>query len=210
MYIVGSGQSDANNSHQPRGGGGGPIAASEGNATGHPAENFPQNAEREIDFAQKTGLGRPTLREMRQRHLVEGEDWWSEGRPKVVWLAESGRRKILELIAAPEAPAAALESPRNEDLPPAGHRYPDAEIPRLPQNGLILRRGRPGWWTADEAKVLQCRFANRRFILVDFEGRQVYCKVKDNSKFARGMVIPVRRDGNVVVSARQPREPGKW
>jgi hypothetical protein len=163
-----------------------------------------------MDFADKTGLGRPALREMRQQHLVEGTDWWMTEKPKTVWLAESGRRKIFELIAAPEALAAAQESPRSEDLAPAGHRYPDAEIPRLPQNGLIVEHGRPGWWTADEARVLQNKFANRRAILVEFEGRQVICRVKDSTNFQPGMVIPVRRYEGIVLAARQPRWPGKW
>jgi uncharacterized Zn-finger protein len=53
-------------------------------------------------------------------------------------------------------------------------------------------------------------FANRRAILVEFEGRQVICRVKDATNFHPRMVIPVRKYGNIVLAARQPRFPGKW
>lgn len=75
---------------------------------------------------------------------------------------------------------------------------------------MILEHGRPAWWTADEAKVVANKFVNRKAIYVEFEGRNMICRVKDSLNFAAHMVIPVRRYDNILMAARQPRFPGKW
>lgn len=209
MSIVGIGQSDGTESQQAGGEGGGPAQAGGGGATGTRPEKF--SAKRESSFAETLGLGRPAVTKLRRERLQEGEHWYKEGKPAAVWLTEAGQKRLLELIEAPQnAVPEAVPSPSIEDPAPAGHRYPDDEIPRGPQNGLILEHGRPGWWTADEARVVANKFANRMAILVDFEGRQVICRVKDSANFQPGMIIPVRRYENIVLAARQPRFPGKW
>lgn len=205
MESVRLGQSDATESQQLGGEGGGLDRGAGGISTGTPIEKF--SPKREIDFTLTLGLGRPALTKLRREKLQEGEHWYKEGRPAAVWLTDAGQRRLLGLI---QAPPEAAESPRNEDVAPAGHRYPDDQIPRLPQNGLILEHGRPGWWTPDEAKVVANKFANQKAILVEFEGRQVICRVKSAVPFQPGMIIPVRRYENIVLAARQPRFPGKW
>ena len=117
---------------------------------------------------------------------------------------KKGNAKVLELLGV-KTEAKVEVAPA-----PAGHRIADERIPRGPQNGLILEHGRPGWWTADEALVVSNGFANRKAILVEFEGRQLICRVKDARNFVPRMLIPVRRYGEVVLAARQPRFPGKW
>jgi hypothetical protein len=73
-----------------------------------------------------------------------------------------------------------------------------------------LEHGRPGWWTKDEAKVLANKFANRKAISVEFEGKQTICRVKDSLNFQPNMIIPVRKYDGILTAARQPRFPGKW
>jgi len=161
---------------------------------------------RELELAPKFGLSRADLA-VKRRQLVEGEHWVKEGRPKAIWWTQKGLDALGLAIGLPE-------SPKEPDAPaPAavvGHRIPDDQIPRGAQNGLILTHGRPGWWTADEAVVVNNVFANRKAILVEFEGRQMICRVRDSRNFHPRMLIPVRRYGNIVLAARQPRWPGKW
>lgn len=159
---------------------------------------------RELELAPRFGLSRADLA-VKRRQLVEGEHWLKEGRPKAIWWTQKGLDALGLAVGLPETPKAA-------DAPAAavGHRIPDDQIPRGPQNGLILEHGRPGWWTADEALVVSNVFANRKAILVEFEGKQVICRVKDATNFHPRMVIPVRKYGNIVLAARQPRFPGKW
>lgn len=157
-----------------------------------------------MDLAPKLGLARPALADLRKTKLRQGLHWEKLGRPAVVWYSEAGVARVLELLGVK------TEAKVEVAAPAAGHRIPDELIPRGPQNGLILEHGRPGWWTADEALVVSNGFANRRAILVEFEGRQVICRVKDARNFHPRMLIPVRRYGEVVLAARQPRFPGKW
>ena len=159
---------------------------------------------RELELAPKFGLSRADLA-VKRRQLVEGEHWLKEGRPKAIWWTQKGLDALGLVVGLPETPKAA-DSPAVA----VGHRIPDDQIPRGPQNGLILEHGRPGWWTADEALVVSNVFANRKAILVEFEGKQVICRVKDATNFHPRMVIPVRRYGGIVLAARQPRFPGKW
>ena len=136
---------------------------------------------REIELAIRVGMSRVEMGKLRRR-LTQGEDWDYDGRPKSVWYTHAGE----------------------------GHRYPDHKIPKLPQNGLILEHGRPGWWTNDEAKVLANKFANRKAISVEFEGKMTICRVKDSLNFQPNMIIPVRKYDGILTAARQPRFPGKW
>lgn len=158
---------------------------------------------RELELAPKFGLSRADLA-VRRRELVEGEHWLKEGRPKAIWWTQKGLDALGLSLGLPEVTKVVPA------VPIVGHRIPDDKIPKLPQNGLILEHGRPGWWTADEALVVSNVFANRKAILVEFKGRQVICRVKDAGNFHPRMVIPVREYGNIVLAARQPRFPGKW
>ena len=160
---------------------------------------------REIELSLQMGLTRVDLA-LRRKQLVEGEHWLREGRPKAIWWTQAG----LDVLGVQAGLANPLKAESLVVAPVVGHRIPDDEIPKLPQNGLILTHGRPGWWTPDEAVVKSNVFANRRAILVVFEGREIICRVKDATNFQPGMVIPVRRYETVVVAARQPRWPGKW
>jgi hypothetical protein len=194
---------------QPKGGEGG-VASTPAppDADGSPHHNFFPKI-REFDLARQLGVARSVLLGWRKNDLRQGTDWDYQGKPKTVWFSESGEKAALRLLGV-------AEQDRQEDRPnepqpaPAGHRYADDQIPRGPQNGLILEHGRPGWWTSDEAMVVANGFANRKAILVEFKGRQVICRVKDARNFTPRMVIPVREYGNIVLAARQPRFPGKW
>ena len=189
---------------QPTGGeGGGPAAAAAGTPTGTPTKNFSPKC-REMDLAPQLGLARPALADLRKTKLRQGLHWEKLGRPAVVWYSEAGNARVLELLGV-KTEAKVEVAPA-----PAGHRIANEQIPRGPQNGLILKHGRPGWWTADEALVVSNGFANRKAILVEFAGRQLICRVKDARNFVPRMLIPVRRYGEVVLAARQPRFPGKW
>ena len=164
---------------------------------------------REIELANQVGLSRVEVKKLRARLTVDLH-WGYEGRPRAVWYTAAGVSAFEALLG--EQPEAAAPVPVQIRAPEAGsgHRYADADIPRLPQNGLILEHGRPAWWTEDEAKVVANKFVNRKAIYVEFEGKKMICRVKDSLNFATHMVIPVRRYDNILMAARQPRFPGKW
>jgi len=192
---------------QPEGGAGG-VASSRPapDADGYtPQQFFPKI--REFDLSRQLGVARSVMVGWRKNELRQGVDWEYQGKPKTVWYSEAGQLQVLKLVGVPKV----VEAMKAESQPAlTGHRYPDDRIPRGSQNGLILEHGRPGWWTADEAMVLSNGFVNRKAILVEFEGKKVICRVKDAAAFAPAMIIPVRRYGNIVLAARQPRFPGKW
>lgn len=164
---------------------------------------------REIELAIKVGMSRIEMGKLRGR-LTKGDHWDYDGRPKSVWYTHAGVQAMERILG--EQPAeikpVVVEIEVFEEV--EGHRYPDDKIPKLPQNGLILEHGRPGWWTKDEAKVLANKFANRKAISVEFEGRQTICRVKDSLNFQPNMIIPVRKYDGILTAARQPRFPGKW
>lgn len=168
-----------------------------------PDKFFCKTAIREADLAAQFGVARPVLSRLRLDKLREGVDWFFSAPPRRVMVTEAGVEALRGLLGLPKGEALA-------EQPAGGHRIPDDQIPKGPQNGLLLEHGRPGWWTADEAVVLANGFANRRAILVEFAGRQVICRVRDARNFHPRMVIPVRPYGNIVVAARHPRFPGKW
>ena len=178
-------------------------------ADGSPHQTFLPKI-REFDLARELGVARAVLFAWRKTELTKGLHWDYQGRPTTVWHSEAGRRRVLELAGVAARSESRPESGAESQPESKGHRYSDDRIPRGPQNGLILEHGRPGWWTADEAMVLSNNFVNRKAILVEFEGKKVICRVKDAAAFAPAMIIPVRRYGNIVLAARQPRFPGKW
>jgi hypothetical protein len=158
---------------------------------------------REAELASKVGLPRIKLAELRRKSLKEGQHWMYTPVPRTVVYLQAGIDRVVELIGAPALPA--------PQPPPASDGWLSYEaIPKLAANGLILTKGRPGWWTTEEAVVRSTAFANRKAILVHWRGRDVICRVKSASAFVVGQVIPVRPYQNIVLAARQPRWPGKW
>ena len=155
---------------------------------------------REIELCVKIGLPRPVVTKMRQTNLVEGVDWFYSARPKAVCYTEDGMAKMEKLISV-EIPA---------EAPVVQKWLANGMIPKISANGLILTKGRPGWWTDEEAVVIGNAFANRKAIRVRWNDREVICRVKNAVGFAIGMVIPVRAYEHILVSARQPRAPGRW
>lgn len=216
MPIVRFGQSEADAADLQGGGGDAGLASGGGSATGPAPSKFsPKCGEREL--AALIGLPQRKVAQIRRLKLEVGVDFEKLGRPAKVWYSDAGVERVRGLVGVVSAvpvvsglPPVPEVSPVLVDPPVLGHRIPDDQIARLPQNGLILEHGRPGWWTEDEAVVVANSFANRKAILVEFEGRQVICRVKDATNFVPRMVIPVRRYENIVLAARQPRWPGKW
>lgn len=173
----------------------------------------------EPDLAKHLGIGRPLLAQMRRLKLEEGIHFTRGEKPlRRIEYTGMGVTRMRELLGVPDAEAAKLDGAVHGAQPepaPQGEQVanlwiPDAMIPNIKANGLILAKGRPGWWTQREAIVKQTAFANRRAILVTYGDRDVICRVKDADKFAVGQVVPVREYGAVLLAARQPRWRGKW
>lgn len=197
---------------QEGGGGGGSDRQENETATGpHPENFFPKRTSdtREIDLVPQLGVTRAELVRIRREHLTEVEDWYyTAKRPKVVMLTEKGLGRVMLILGAQLQAVARPAPPAPLELRNAW--FNDAQVPRIPANGLILTKGRPGWWTREEAIVKQTAFANRKAIYVEWRGKPTICRVKDAGGFVVGQVIPVREYGSILLAARQPRWPGKW
>lgn len=197
---------------QQGGGGGGSDRQENETATGTTPQNFfPKRTSdvREIDLVPQLGVTRAELVRIRREHLTEVEDWYyTAKRPKVVMLTPAGLGKVMFVLGAKTAHVAINPAPAPLELRNAW--FNDAQVPRIPANGLILTKGRPGWWTREEAIVKQTAFANRKAIYVEWRGKPTICRVKDAGGFVVGQVIPVREYGSILLAARQPRWPGKW
>lgn len=149
------------------------------------------------------GISRPDLAKIRRSRLIQGEDWGYTPAPRKVFYTPAGVKKACDALEIRGEPLKAPDPVQNEWLPL------DA-IPKGNANGLILTKGRPGWWTPHEAIVKANAFSNRKAILVRWRDRDVICRVRSADNFAVGMVIPVREYGNILVAARHPRWLGKW
>lgn len=124
----------------------------------------------ESQLAESLNLPRETLREIRERNLVEGKDWKQRGGVGIVWLA-AGQRKVAALLRrsaeATEAPAAAEAVER-----------------------AIVAPGEPTWLRV--VKVTR----NRQLLVARAQGEpngeDQLIRVRDNRLFLPGMLVPVR------------------
>jgi hypothetical protein len=158
----------------------------------------------EKQLARDLGLGQPELAKRRIAKLIKGEHWDYKGMPKQTFYHSSGvdaMKLMLNIDITPKEPVV-------EPIEPKVIRV--KEIPKIKANTMIATHGRPGWWTNQEAIVFANKFANKRMILVEYEGKRVPCKVKASHNFISGMVIPVRQYDNILVAARHPRFAGIW
>lgn len=160
----------------------------------------------EMEIYVQLGVARPEVVRIRREKMERGRHWDYTKPPRKVFFTDLGLEVLQRELGAPNAIPAAPEPP----APESHYWFPESEIPKIPANGLILTKGRPGWWTAEEALVRQTAFVNRKAILVRHCGSDKICRVREASRFVVGQVIPVRPYGNIVVSARQPRFQGKW
>jgi hypothetical protein len=131
--------------------------------------------------------------------LKPGKHWFV-GRYKKTYLTPAGQAKAKELYAPAVAQDEAIEPELEEAVsePPAQPELPkgDAGLARLLAE-------------SETAVVKHTRFANKRVLLVTHKGSDCICLCKDSRYFTPGMVIPVRYDGNTLVSKYQPRRLGK-
>jgi len=131
--------------------------------------------------------------------LKPGKHWFV-GRYKKTYLTPAGQAKAKELYAPAVAQDEAIEPELEEAVsePPAQSEPPkgDAGLARLLAE-------------SETAVVKHTRFANKRVLLVTHKGSDCICLCKDSRYFTPGMVIPVRYDGNTLVSKYQPRRLGK-
>lgn len=163
---------------------------------------------RETELVRLLGIARPELVRLRRANLRENLDWYYTKPPRTVMITPNGRQAISRLLDLGEAIPAEAGVPQ-QTVRPSGW-LADEDIPKNQSNGLILAKGRPGWWTDEEAIVRQTAFVNRKAIFVEWRGKRTICRVKNASAFVVGQVIPVRRYDNILLAARQPRWPGKW
>ena len=131
--------------------------------------------------------------------LKQGKHW-TVGRYNKTYLTPAGQAKAKELYAPAVAQDEAIEPELEEAVsePPAQSEPPkgDAGLARLLAE-------------SETAVVKHTRFANKRVLLVTHKGSDCICLCKDSRYFTPGMVIPVRYDGNTLVSKYQPRRLGK-
>jgi hypothetical protein len=158
----------------------------------------------ERQLAKDLGLGQPELAKRRIGQLEKGVHWDYQGMPKQTFYHSNGveaMKALLNINTAVEEPQSAPNEAKVVRV---------KEIPKIKANSLIINHGRPGWWTDKEAIVFANKFANKRMILVEYEGKRVPCRVKISHNFTSGMVIPVRQYDNILVAARHPRFAGIW
>lgn len=131
--------------------------------------------------------------------LKPGKHWFV-GRYKKTYLTPAGQAKAKELYASAVAQDEAIEPELEEAVsePPAQSEPPKADA------GLARLLAE-----SETAVVKHTRFANKRVLLVTHKGSDCICLCKDSRYFTPGMVIPVRYDGNTLVSKYQPRRLGK-
>lgn len=157
---------------------------------------------REIDLTRELGIGRKEVQAVRDAAgLVKGTDWDKVGRPATICLTDHAaltiRSRIGQGVVPPVATVAASDGVRA------------VLTPNVAANAMILKHGRPPWWTKDEATVIK-KTTNLGVVEVDFGGVRKACRVRDSRLMQIGMVIPVREYGNALVIARSPRAAGRW
>jgi hypothetical protein len=157
---------------------------------------------REIDLTRELGIGRKEVQAVRDAAgLVKGIDWDKVGKPATICLTDHAaltiRSRIGQGVVEPETAKAASDGVKA------------VMTPNVAANAMILKHGRPPWWTKDEATVIK-KWTNPSVVEVDFGGVRKTCRVRDSSLIQIGMVIPVREYGNALVIARSPRAAGRW
>ena len=138
--------------------------------------------------------------------LKQGKHW-TVGRYNKTYLTPAGQAKAKELCGS----WAQASDKIHEQLEDAGidPYAPVSEPPAQPEPpkadaGLARLLAE-----SETAVVKHTRFANKRVLLVTRKDGDCICLCRDSRYFTPGMVIPVRYDGNVLVSKYQPRRLGK-
>ena len=131
--------------------------------------------------------------------LKPGKHWFI-GRYKKTYLNPAGQAKAKELYA----PAVEQDEAIEAKLEEAASEPPEQPEPPKADAGLARLLAE-----SETAVVKHTRFANKRVLLVTHKGSDRICLCKDSRYFTPGMVIPVRYDGNGLVSKYQPRRLGK-
>jgi hypothetical protein len=131
--------------------------------------------------------------------LKQGKHW-TVGRYNKTYLTPAGQAKAKELYAPAVEQDEAIEPELKEAvLEPLAQ--PEAQKADAGLARLLAE--------SETAVVKHTRFANKRVLLVTHKGSDCICLCKDSRYFTPGMVIPVRYDGNALVSKYQPRRLGK-
>ncbi len=138
--------------------------------------------------------------------LKPGKHWFI-GRYKKTYLTPAGQAKAKELYGS----WAKASDEIHEQLEEAGiDPYAPAEEPPVQPEPPKADAGLARLLAESETAVVKhTRFANKRVLLVTHKGSDCICLCKDSRYFTPGMVIPVRYDGNTLVSKYQPRRLGK-
>lgn len=131
--------------------------------------------------------------------LKQGKHW-TVGRYNKTYLTPAGQAKAKELYA----PAVEQDEAIEAKLEEAASEPPEQPEPPKADAGLARLLAE-----SETAVVKHTRFANKRVLLVTHKGSDRICLCKDSRYFTPGMVIPVRYDGNGLVSKYQPRRLGK-
>ena len=138
--------------------------------------------------------------------LKQGKHW-TVGRYNKTYLTLAGQAKAKELCGS----WAEASDKIHKQLEDAGidPYAPVSETPAQPEQ-LKNEAGLARLLAESETAVVKhTRFANKRVLLVTHKGSDCICLCKDSRYFTPGMVIPVRYDGNGLVSKYQPRRLGK-
>lgn len=141
---------------------------------------------KESEVIRLTGLNRADLKGLRETAL-EGKHWIRKPRngPKHLWPIYWTKEGI-EFMQG----KAGLEAPVIEELR-------EAKADDKPKTGIV-----------------KGKFVNPRIILCEIEEgkakKDVNVLVRDSKNFVKGMVVPLRSDGQRWVAAKHPRFGGRW
>ncbi len=131
---------------------------------------------------------------------------WTVGRYNKPYVNAAGMARLKEILAPIEEqePEQVLESEPVEVVPVVLDPV-EEQVAETKPNALerLLAEN-------DTAVVMETRFPNRRMLKVKYNEEERWCQCKDSRYFVPGMVIPVRQDGEHLVSKLQPRRLGKF
>jgi hypothetical protein len=170
----------------------------------------------ESTVAERLGISRTRMRELRKYHLTQETDWRMDG--NAVVLTAAGLAKIESaLVSAPVA----TETPTAPEKA-AGEARGVAAVPSgpPPSRKFMVWRIPPNRIDSPQRKVLICREVSAAAVQVapwglarvQGSGAERPVRVRDNGNFIPGMVLDAVNIGHGMWQyvGRLPRRQGKW
>lgn len=187
----------------------------------------------ESQCAERFGISRTRIRELRKAHLAAEVDW--QFRDNAVVLTPSGLQKIERVLAAASLPAPGASPIPAGSTPPGIDTLPSGECPANEARGVdavppgpppsarfMIVRIPPYRKDSPQRKILICRTCPAELqavsswaiasLVIKLGAVERPVRVRDNINFTPGMVIDAVSIGygQWQYVGRLPRRPGRW